>query len=229
MIAVNPKITGNQITGLIRQTGDIITQLSDGTWEGEVVYICRWADAMRLSPIRYVAAHPDFNTLICKSVKVTRLKPGLVCEMRATYRGFFGPEDVGNSIEEVISSTSEQPIETHPKFVDTLGGTKAAPLNGATFDTNGRFTGFAADSIYAGVESYLVPSLIYRKTTPSRSSPGDVGPVGTIQDPAVGGGQPGSNWLYTSRTWRRDGGVYSVTEEYMLSGPRGWDTTIYSE
>ena len=225
-----PTIKGNQIGGLIRQTGDTLTQLADGTWEAEVIYVCRWANLMYQAPLRNIARHPDFSPLICNGCKVNRLKPGLVCELHVSYRGFLGPAGVtpGNSIEEIISSTSEQPIETHPKFVSDLGGKKGAVLNKASFDDNGRFLGFAADSTYAGAESYLVPSTIYRSTTPARSRPSDVGPVGTIQDPPVGGGQPGSNWLYTARTWRRDGGVYSVTEEYMLSGPKGWDPTIYS-
>lgn len=226
------ELKGNQLLGLHRQTGDTLVQREDGSWEGTVKYICRWANSISFAPKRNIARHPDFTALICSSCQVNRLKPGVVCELNVTYRGLLGtapdPEDLDRSTEEVITSTSEAPIETHPRFVSTLGGTKAAPLNGAVFNDDGTFKGWKADSPYAGKEAFLIPSTVYRKTTPSRTRPLNIGPVGTIVSPGIGGGQVGSNWLYTCKTWRRDGGLYEVSEEYMLSGPGGWDSTIYS-
>lgn len=225
------RVKGNQITGLVRQTGDTCVQLDDGSWEATVKYIARWTQVMYLAPQRNVARHPDFPSLQCTGCSINRLKPGLVAELTAKYRGFFGSEDppLDTSTEEVITSTSEAPIETHPDFVDVLGGNKDNPLNGAIFDGDGQFTGWAADSPYAGKESYLIPSTIYRRSSPRRESPNDIGDVGTISSPGVGGGPSGSNWMFTARTWRRDGAVYTVTEEWMLSGPGGFDPTIYSE
>jgi hypothetical protein len=221
------KIHGNQILGLVRQTGDTLDQSEDGTWEGSVRYVCRWVNVLSLAPVRNTARHPDFPNLICKSCKVTRLKPGLVCQLDATYRGLVGPEDLASSTEEIITSTSEAPIETHPHFTSVIGGTAAAPLNGAVFDKDGKFTGWKSDSPYAGKESYLIPSTIYRKTSPTRTRPLDIGPVGTVRAPGIGGGSLDSNWMFTVRSWRRDGGVYDVSEEYMLSGPGGWDPVLY--
>lgn len=221
------RLRGNQILGLVRQTGDTIDQVDDGTWEAQVRYICRWANVLSLAPVRNTARHPDFPNLICKNCKITRLKPGVVCQLDVSYRGLIGPEELAQAVEETITSTSEAPIETHPDFTSILGGNKAAPKNGAVFDTDGKFTGWKSDSPYAGKESYLIPSTIYRKTTPSRVRPTSVGPVGTIVSPGIGGGGLDANWLFTVRSWRRDGGVYEVTEEYMLSGPGGFDPTIY--
>lgn len=67
---------------------------------------------------------------------------------------------------EGASTASAEPIETHPKFTSELGGTKAAPLNGAQFDEPGKFLGFSTDTQntrvttnepLAGVRSYLSP------------------------------------------------------------------------
>lgn len=225
---------GNQIDGLVRQTGDTIEQLDDGTWSASVIFMCRWANVVQFAPKRNVAVHPDFDALKCNGCKIDRLKPGDVARMTATYRGFFGsetgpePPTLPDSTEETVTSMSDAPIETHPDFVAVLGGTKESPKNGAVFNDDGTFKGWKADSRYAGKEAYLVGSTIYRKTTPSRSRPGSVGPVGQIQSPGIGGGAAGADWLFTSQTWRRDGAVYEVSLEYMLSGPGGWDPTIYS-
>jgi hypothetical protein len=238
-----PSVKGNQVNGLIRQTGDTVTQLPDGTWQAEVIYICRWANLMQLAPRRNAAAHPDFPGFLCNGCRVTRLKPGIMAELRVGYRGFLGTNwstDYGT--QELVSGTSEQPIETHPKFVSDIAGRPSAPLNGALFldetgakttdDTKGIFKGFAAlvggaKNKYAGVTSFLCPSTVYRKTTPFGSFPASVSDVGFISSAPVSAGS-GRNWLFTSRTCSQSGGVFSVSEEYMLSGPDGWDTLLYS-
>ncbi|CAN5463350.1 hypothetical protein BH20VER3_BH20VER3_00990 [soil metagenome] len=229
------KATGRSIEGLIRQSGDTVTQMEDGTWEAQVKYLSTWPAAAYYAPRRNSASHPDFPALICKACQINRLKPGRYAEVIATYRGFVAPDDqnqpnpqdpLGNSVEEIITGTSDQPIQTHPGFVTLIGGTKATPLNDAIFDDDGKFQGFPASSLYAGIESYLVPSTIYRQSTPSRNRPSSLGPVGTIAAPPITGPSD-TNWLFTSRVWRRDGGIYEVTEEYLLSPPGGWDPTIY--
>lgn len=226
------KVIGNQIGSLVRQTGDSATQLEDGTWEATVVYVCRWQSVIYLAPRRNQAYHPDFSSLICSRCSVERLKPGTFAKLNVIYRGFFGPEPdpteppADTSSEEIITSTSEAPIETHPDFTGVLGGTKDAPLNGAVFNDDGTFKGWRSDSRYAGKEAFLIPSTVYRRSTPSRGRPANLGPVGKIQNAPVGVSGD-NNWLFTCRSWRRDGAVYEVSEEYMLSGPGGWDDTIY--
>jgi hypothetical protein len=233
----DPKVKGNQVNGLIRQTGDTVTQLPDGTWQAEAIYICRWANLMQLAPKRNAAAHPDFPGFLCNSCRVTRLKPGIMAELRVGYRGFLGTNwstDYGT--QELVSGTSEQPIETHPLFSDQIAGVPSNPLNGALFvdengnkttdDTKGIFKGFTALSDYAGLNSFLCPSTVYRKTTPYGSFPGSVSDVGYISSAPVSGGG-NRNWLLSSRTCSQSGGVFSVSEERMLSGPDGWDPIIY--
>lgn len=78
---------------------------------------------------------------------------------------------------EGMSTCSSEPIETHPNFAK-LAGTATMPLNGAVFDKDGKFSGFAASagksdsgqslsnqsggSTLAGVKSYLSPKVTYR-------------------------------------------------------------------
>jgi hypothetical protein len=222
-------VKGNQILGLVRKSGDTLTQDADGTWHAESLYTCRWDDVIHLAPLRNVAIHPDFPQFICNGCQVRRLTPGDFCELRVTYRGFIGNAftlSQDRSKDEISSGLSEEPIETHPLFVSTLAGTLAAPLNDAEFNSDGSFKQFKLSSKYAGVKSYKVPTVVYRSVRPADSAPGDIGEVGTIQDAPVAA--PGSrNWLYAGKTWSRDGGVYTVNEEWILSGPRGWDSDIY--
>jgi hypothetical protein len=227
----HPRINGNQVDGLIRQTGDTLKQQDDGSWEGVVKYICRWAKVLQLAPKRNVAQHPDFSVLICTTCEVDRLNPGIMCELTATYRGFFDADVADNSTEELVTNTSEAPIDAHPAFNSDIGGTKAAPLNGAVFDEDGKFTGWKSDSKYAGVESFVTPSTVYRFCFSTKSRPATLAGVGTKSTSGGYGSPPGAGdreWLFISSTWRREGGLYLVTNEHMLSGPRGWDDVIYS-
>jgi len=71
---------------------------------------------------------------------------------------------------EGAGTTSGEPIETHPDFESKIGGTKAAPKNGATFDEKKKFTGFSigdsstvtSKAPLAGVRTYLSPRNIVR-------------------------------------------------------------------
>lgn len=237
-MATNPDgnclVRGKSIDQLIRQTGDTLRMLDDGSWEGTVKYKCRWSSVVALAPKRNTARHPDFSVLVCTQCEVSRLKPGIVCELTATYRGFFGASNPNiNSREELITNTSEAPIDSHPRFVTDIGGKKGSELHGAIFDDDGKWTGWKADSLYAGVESYLFPSTIYRSTQSVSGRPTSIFNVGTTSGVTTGvvgsppGAPSGKGWLLISHTWNREGGLYSESVEYMLSGPKGWDSVIY--
>ena len=92
---------------------------------------------------------------------------------------------------------------------------------------DGKFLGFAADSPFAGIDSYLYPSTTYRRTFSTSGRPTSLSGVGKINSDVPISVDNGATWLFTSKTWSRQGGLYSITEEYLLSGPKGWDTTIY--
>lgn len=69
---------------------------------------------------------------------------------------------------EGASTASAEPIESHPRFTSSIGGTKKQPQNGAVFDEKGKFVGFSTGTentgsttrpgqSLAGVRSYLSP------------------------------------------------------------------------
>lgn len=81
----------------------------------------------------------------------------------ADYIG-FAISDSTTPIVSGIGVTQQEAIDTHISFESDIGGTPAAPINGATFDANGKFTGFPHnnDSKTAGtinLRAYLAPTL----------------------------------------------------------------------
>jgi hypothetical protein len=130
-------------------------------------------------------------------------------------------------------TTSQEPIESHPDFTSTLGGTPAAPLNGAIFDaTTGEFLGFDSLSQFAGVRSYLMPQEFYTfsKVETDYPSPSDIEDIGHIVNPTI----PlptiptGKNWLSTGIRVQNIANVYYRAQYLgMLSGARAWNNLIY--
>jgi len=228
-------IRGNQVTGLLRTHGGTIEFKDDGSVEAKEKFICRWESIPSVAPKRNSSLHPDFNSLTCVTCTGTKLRAG-VAELYATYSGYFvsptvpgGEESIDDWVQELVATTRSEPIETHPEFESSLGGTALGPINGAIYDSDGIFKGFKQDSLFAGIKSYLVPTVTYRLTRSSSVKPSGVSDIGQISTPAVSISIPaGSSWLLTSRSWRRNGGIYTVSEEWLLSGKNGWDVTIYA-
>jgi hypothetical protein len=152
--------------------------------------------------------------------------------LHCVYRGFFFGGDTNEPIYELTDTATAQPIDTHPQFVATLGGTAASPKAGAVFDSSGRFLGFTpnAHNNLGGIRSWLAPSLIWRATYVYDSwfdleSIGKVavpdGPVPSIPTP--------QNWLFWSATQRQQGNAYQVTKEWRASDPGiAWNPLLYN-
>jgi hypothetical protein len=90
---------------------------------------------------------------------------------------------------------------------------------------------------FYGVTDYLEVGGVLRVSKASRNLPGDVyRDIGTIIDrPAdlnrvvTGSFNIGNrNWLKLGPKVKRRGNVFEWSEEYLLSGPRGWEPEIYS-
>ena len=227
-----------QLNRLVRQPErDQLTQREDGALIAAVSYVCAWSRLLQLMPRRNVSKHPDFSDLVCRSVNASKGKPG-VAQVVATYTGVNGPSITSGSqgqfaeVTEMVTNLRTEPIETHPDFTSTLGGTPASPKNGAIFNGDGIFTGFDGDSDYAGQTDYLTPGSTYRRTYFSRTVPQDSEfSVGSVEEPPGNPPTPSGasyNWLSAGISWRLDGGLYVVTAEYILSGPNGWNSNIYS-
>jgi hypothetical protein len=219
-----------------------------------------WASFPKLS-----SSHPIFTTLTGEKRETALVGPWAFCTM-----GYAGldPIDTGSGnktestpIYELVKGVSEDAIETHPKFLSTIGGKPTAPLHGATFrfvktgwitdgatpateDTGAVFDSFTLMKVgnddegnlvsdggknpFASIKSYFNPSKVtWRKTWVSTSNPKNNNSAGKRQTPP---GDPPSiqgNWLNMGFSSTQRGQVFMISEEWLASGPQGWNSVIY--
>lgn len=75
--------------------------------------------------------HPGDQRLFCYLCETTKIAGGLL-EVSASYCG-IEQEDQTEIKMSISASSSTDPIETHPNFKKSIGGSPSAPLNGAVF------------------------------------------------------------------------------------------------
>lgn len=169
--------------------------------------------------------HPVYSTLSCERRNLTPTDGGFFLD--AGYSGVIGTPA---PVFEIDTSTSQEPIETHPNFL-TFAGNAGAPLNGAIFDeSDGSFLKFgnSAPNEWRGVTSYMMPVVTARKTYISTQPPTDIASlVGKRQDPPFTTGVSVGNWLVATVSSDQRGKVYVVRVEWRHSGPKGWSTPLY--
>ena len=147
---------------------------------------------------------------------------------------------------EVDASMAEEAIKTHPKFEDLKkqfgwdeslntfseylpSDTSSGGLAGGSQNGSAR-----KKSKMYGVESWLVAGAIYRVTYASKTVPQSIFTgIGTVQTPPSIGkfNLPNlgkRNWLKLAPKVRMRGNSIEIALEYMLSGPLGWFTEIYT-
>ena len=140
--------------------------------------------------------------------------------------------------------TGTERIELHPDFVTTFGGTPASPLNGAIFldangnetsdNTRGLFERFrimngAVKNPFAGLEEYLtISGTTWTKSWTTSSRPGDTS-AGIVKTPPGNPPSFGSNhnWLEMPASYSKRGRAYACQQVWLLSGPAGWNATLY--
>ena len=106
--------------------------------------------------------HPKDSRLTAWKVMWTRDHNDFAT-IQADYIGFA----IGDSTTPIVSGvgvTQQEAIDTHISFESSIGGTPAAPINGCTFDGNGKFTGFphnalSKDAGTVNLKAYLSPTL----------------------------------------------------------------------
>ena len=106
--------------------------------------------------------HPKDSRLTAWKVMWTRDHNDFAT-IQADYIG-FAQGDSTTPIVSGVGVTQQEAIDTHISFESSIGGTPAAPINGATFDGAGKFTGFphSAATKAAGtvnLRAYLAPTL----------------------------------------------------------------------
>lgn len=151
--------------------------------------------------------------------------------------------DSSEKVYELERNTRSEPIETHPDFVEKIGGKPSAPLNGAIYvdetgwptsdDKLGVFEGFritldGSRNKLAGVDSYLAPTnTVWTAQWTSRSKPSPGGGVGKIDNNPEGGAPDYGGeftWLYTGLTYEDRAGTYSARQTWLLGR---WISEIY--
>lgn len=155
-------------------------------------------------------------------------------------------------VYEVVSVATEEPIASHPAFTATTTGFTSSIVSaaggmvtegtgasgGAVFNADGAFVQFNKKALnnFFGVQGFLSPRVSYKRTFSSSTLPTYGQTVAYIY--ATPRGNPptvatGRTWLLTALSWQNNGnqtnasGQFQVTEEYLSSGPNGWNNVIY--
>lgn len=221
---------------------DTFTQQQEtGKALASVTYVCDWPFLHRLMPRKGKARHPDFNMLIATGSVARRMKDG-TAEIVTTYEGTLDPSSAGGTsgaspVVEVLGSTSDEPIETHKRFYDIAGNPFSPNWPGVyTQEDDGGyvFNKFPAknedgdDCEYFGMESYLAPRRVVRRTSIVTNRP-DTSDVGKLEEPPTESGITGL-CLKTTHEWKLEGGTYTETEEWLVRvDDRDWPTYVYEE
>lgn len=190
-------------------------------------------------------AHPTYGWLHVEHQEI-EVAPGFLIITNG-YAGIAGGLSESTPIYELALGVSEDPIETHPKFVTAIAGTPTAPLNGAVFvdfetgkkttdDSKGVFQEFlpvigGARNLLAGISAYLnANEMTWRERKVSNARPSDISTVGRIGTPvgpapSLGGSR---NWLFLALNYEQRGLAYFISREWRASGVSGWNNIIYT-
>jgi hypothetical protein len=155
------KNKGNSLTSPQLQAGFTIENDGYGLLTSKLTYRIDQTKVESKAP-KKGDPHPKDSRLSAWKVMWTRDHNDFAT-INADYIGFA----TGDSTTPIVSGigvTQQEAIDTHISFENAIGGTPAAPINGATFDANGKFTGFphSTSSKEAGtinLKAYLSPTL----------------------------------------------------------------------
>lgn len=229
------------VSGAIYQAERPIHLNPDGSAQASLTYKCSNTSQYAVIP-DYLTPHPFYPSLKCYESE-SDLEHGGIVRITSIYKGVFAnnPEELAQ--HESARTLTEAPIETHPIFALPRDNPPVTPkqlaaiqlaLDNAT-EPSDSFIGEVGRKLYdkkrRGIESYLKPGSIYRKTYCSENIPGGalldtVGKVVNVPSPCP---NPPSDqeYLCMGVSWTKQAGVVTITEEYQLSGPGGWDPDLY--
>jgi len=200
-----------------------VTEDENGLLTGDLSYEGDWNYRAAIPNVGRL--HPYDYRLTCFGRTLQRM--GLD-KVRATLKYIGVTRDPTPIMIEHPGGNGQDPIETHPDFED-FAGNATTPLNGAKFDEEtGEFIGFTdLNENLAGVRSYIVPSVMVSTTFYTHYIPtlNDVGRITTF--PPIRAPRNCKNFLLLGQPYRQIGNLYQVTNQYLGSGPNGWNTRIY--
>jgi len=112
-------------------------------------------------------------------------------------------------------------------------GYKLCAAGDSTYSSVGEVTSVEAkklmDYIANGVLNYYNPKQVWRVsyTTRSRPSGSDLNDVGKIGDPRGAPSVTDRDWLFLGLSVSENEKIFTITEEWLLSGRGGWDAKLY--
>lgn len=250
-------IKGDSLKTAQAQPGRTVTESSDGTLEGSIVWKIdsslvppEQSDTSTLLPAVAMGdkqpggLHLDDDRLECYNRTLSYGANGILT-CTAAYFGLVTPKT-----EYQISftgGTQVDRIETHKNF-ETFAGTPSAPKNGAKFDDVTQeflgFTDFVAavpgrnnkgtNANFLGIDNHLTATTTitlswWQDTTPRPSVLATVHPhLPFVEEFRRPKGV--KNFLLINETYKQVGNFYQVTQNYLgssVEGGKGWSKTIY--
>lgn len=229
----------------IKTTGSTITLDDRGVASATENYILS-GDGLGFALEKRYGPYPHLKR---KSATITKIEGGFTT-VSITYEGIppgkGGDDGESEDLDPKYSldlSTSSEPIDTHPDFVELIGGTIDDTKNNAQFDPEtGAFKEFpptledkVTPNPKAGIKTFLSCSAIYSEektyTKVGDTTIGSIAGLGKINTPPPSAFLPevaGRTWLLIGGTVTQVGDGAVVKRKWRLSGERGWDTDIYS-
>jgi hypothetical protein len=228
------------VTGAIYQSERPLHLNPDGSAQASLTYKCTTESSFAVIPA-YLTAHPFLPDLKAYESDLDQ-EPGGILRITTIYKGVLAenPEELAQ--HDYGRTTTEAPIETHPKFAVPYDAPPVTPTDLATIElalqnatapptTLSTIATLLYNKKRRGIESFLKPGGIYKKTYVSDSYPGaslmnQVGKIATPASPAPTA-PDGQNYLCIGISWSKQAGVVTIMEDYQLSGPGGWDPDLY--
>ena len=227
----------------------LISEATKQTNEGAYQYIRTnvYSLSTLATPTIGALLNRDSKTLSLTNFSISK-KDGLATLVET----FTGADTTTPDVYEVVASTSEEPIASHPAFTATTTGFGTSIVSaaggivtegsmasgGAVFNSDGAFVEFnkKATNNFFGVQSFLSPRVSYKRTYSKSTAPTIGAKVSYIFNVPLGSPpqiNSGRNWILSGVSWQNNGnqktssGQYQITEEYLSSGPKGWNNAIY--
>lgn len=221
-----------------------------GLWTGSQVYYIRKSRLLSLMP-KIGSEHPSFSWVRLEDVTCNGEEAGWV-KVDAKYNGVqdLGLDDAEAEVENppeytLTTSLAEEPLETHPKYVEALSvadiqeasrlakdppvdeDKKPVEVDVSEWD---ELKVELYDFLRRGVESFRDPKVTWTKRWVSTERPGDLNDVGKIDEPE--GSPPsaaeGRNWMNMGLNSTERSAVFENEVTWEMSGRGGYLAKLYS-
>jgi len=176
-----------------------------------------------------LVTHPTFGWLKRTKAKVQREEADFA-KASITFDGI--PPNTDERHYKLKASLSTEGIETHPLFPEWVADGLAVLDDKNKLDY---FTDLPEDEdSMAGLESWLVPNLVYEETWVRGNAGGarDFSKLGKKMSPPSSNAKPGNigsgrDFLFMGGDIELIGFGSKMTRRWRLSGPKGWNKKVY--